>query len=347
VKQVLVSDGLREAALRPRALVEEYVALLDRDRRAAFGDRSGFVEISCPGCKTERCPTVFTKAEFAYARCPRCGSVFASPRPMAEALREFRRTSAAIRYWISRVETETVRDRAWSIAYPRAVWIQAGADEIHVQPKVLVDLDSKSALFIESITRAGTFERVVVAEPQVDPEPLARLPGLVVEPSLATLLARPAQVAAVSAQECLERDADPDRLIGDAMRLLAPGGLLFLTTLTWSGFDFQVLGGRASAILPPIHLNLLSLDGIRSLLTRHGFELLELSATGQLDTEIVVHAVAEDPTIELPPFVDELIRRRDERVHRAFQQFLQEALLSSHVRVVARRPAAMGEGDDE
>ena len=347
MKQVLVSDGLREAALRPRALVEEYVTLLDRDRRRAFGDRSGFVAVPCPGCATEGGAPAFTKADFAYVRCSHCGSVFASPRPTADALRDFRRTSAAIRYWTSRVEAETVRDRAGSIAYPRAVWVQTTTDEAGVEPKALVDLDSKSALFIESVAQTGTFERIVLADPELDAGPLARLAGVAVEGSRATLLARDDRVAAVSAQECLERDADPDRLIRDAMSLLAPGGLLFLTTLTWSGFDFQVLGSRASTILPPIHLNLLSLDGIRRLLARHGFEILELSATGQLDTEIVVHAVAEDPTIDLPPFVDELIRRRDARVHRAFQQFLQEALLSSHIRVVARRPPTAVEGDDE
>jgi ribosomal protein S27E len=342
VKQVLVSDGLREAALRPRALIEEYLALLDRDRRRTFVDHSGFVEVPCPGCGETECPPAFTKADFTYVRCPRCGSVFASPRPTADALRDFRRTSAAFRYWTSRVEAETARDRTWSIAYPRAVWVQTAADEAGSEPKVLVDLHSKSALFIESVVQGGTFERVVVAEPEFDAARLAPLSGVMVEATRASVLARGDHASAVSAQECLERDADPARLLRDAFTLLVPGGQLFLTTLTWSGFDFQVLGGRSPAILPPIHLNLLSLDGIRSLLVRYGFEIVELSATGQLDTEIVVHAVSDDPTIDLPPFVDELIRRRDERVHRAFQQFLQEALLSSHIRVIARRPPAGG-----
>jgi hypothetical protein len=110
-----------------------------------------------------------------------------------------------------------------------------------------------------------------------------------------------------------------------------------------SGFDIRVLGARAKNLLPPTHLNLLSLDGLQRLLSRHGFEVIELSTPGQLDTEVVARAAAEEPTLELPPFIDELIRRRGEAVHQAFQEFLQRALLSSHMRAVARKKKAPNE----
>jgi len=203
-------------------------------------------------------------------------------------------------------------------------------------PKVaIVDLHSKYPAFLEALAKSATFPRVIGVESRVS---LPKDGGTYeVASGLESLAVADLSVGAFTAFECLEREGDLESLLRHVVRLLQPGGLLFLTTITWSGFDLQVLGEHSKNLLPLTHLNLLSLEGIRRLLARHGFDIVELSTPGQLDTEIVVHAVAEDPAITLSPFVDELIRRRDEHVHRAFQEFLQEALLSSHVRVVAQK----------
>lgn len=340
MKQVVIFDGLREFAVRPPAIFDEYIALLKRDISTHLGDRSRFTHVACPGCGGSGNRPAFSKLTFTYVACETCGSVFVCPRPTASSLREFMESSEAVEFWRSSVEAETARDRAQSIFFPRAAWVQAGAEETSGKASVLVDLHSKYPPFLESVARSGVFKRVIGVAPAVDLSEVASLAALAVEPDLGQALAASPVATIVSAQECLERDVDPNGLIRDAAKLLQEGGLLFLTSVTWSGFDLQVLGGRSKNVLPPTHLNFLSLDGVRRLLARHGFKVVELSTPGQLDTEIVAHAVAEDPDITLPPFVDELIRRRDERVHYAFQQFLQEALLSSHVRLMAKKEGA-------
>lgn len=340
IKQVVVFDGLREFGVRPRALFDEYIELLARDIAAHLGDGSRLVPAACPGCGTPGGRPAFSKLSFTYVACDGCGSVFVSPRPTTASLREFVAASEALRFWRSRVERETLPERAHAIFHPRAHWIQRGAQDAGEASPVLVDLHSRYPAFLDAVARSGVFDRIVSVAPAVDLSDVTGVPRVMVEERLEGALELSPIGGLLSAQECLERAAEPDRLVAHAATLLRDGGLLFLTTVTWSGFDLQVLGGRSKNVLPPIHLNLLSLEGIRRLLSRHGFTVVELSTPGQLDTEIVAHAVAEDPEIPLPPFVDELIRRRGEPEHAAFQQFLQEALLSSHVRLVARKASA-------
>jgi len=340
MKQVIVSNGLRELAVRPPALFDEYIAFLAEDISNLFRDRCQFVVASCPGCGGQERRSAFSKLTFTYVACVACGSVFVSPRPTASSLKEFMLASRAVRFWQSTVEVETARERDQSIFSPRVAWVEAGVGDTRREKAVLIDLYSKYPRFLRSIARSETFGRVISLAPLLESSAISGDPAFSVEQDLDRLLASGISATAVTALECLERDVDPEGLIRAAARLLQDGGLLFLTSVTWSGFDLQVLREHSKNILPPTHLNLLSLEGIRQLLSRHDFHVVELSTPGQLDTEIVVHAVAENPNIPLPPFVDELIRRREEYVHRAFQEFLQEALLSSHVRLVARKGGA-------
>jgi len=68
--------------------------------------------------------------------------------------------------------------------------------------------------------------------------------------------------------------------------------------------------------------------------------LLELSTPGQLDVELVQHALQADPSISVPGFVRYLLHERDALAHADFQAFLQKHRLSSHVRVAAKKPKA-------
>lgn len=340
MKQVLVFDGLHEFTIRPPRLFDEYIAALGHDIERCFADRSGFETVPCPGCGGMDTQPMFAKLTFQYVRCVACQSLFVSPRPPEDAIAAFMAGSGAIRLWSSRVEPETADDRIERIFRPRVDWILATAVPLLGELAVFADLESKYPMFLDEVCRAGKFRQVVSVAPRARADQLAAVSRLTVIADVADAVTGGIRASVVSAQECLERAPRPFDLVGAAAKLTAEGGLLFLTTMASSGFDIRVLGARAKNILPPIHLNLLSLDGLQRLLSWHGFEVIELSTPGQLDTELVARAVAEDPALELPPFIDDLIRRRGEAVHQMFQEFLQQALLSSHVRIAARKSGA-------
>jgi ribosomal protein S27E len=343
MKQVVVFDGLHEFAVRPRETFDKYIELLADDISRLFADRSQFVDVRCPACGSRDGAPAFTKLTFSYVACCACGSVFASPRPTPAALRRFMKASVAVRFWRSTLEAQTAHDRAQSIVHPRVAWIESNA--LDLDAPALIDLHSKYPRFLEVAAATGTFARVYSIEPALDRSELPAAPNLEVMAAVDDALAAGLRASVLSAQECLEREAEPDAMLRNAAALLADDGLLFLTTITSSGFDFQILGTRTKAVVPPTHLNVLSLEGIRRLLAHHHFAIVEFSTPGQLDVEIVAHAAADNPELVLPPFVDELIRHRGTEVHRAFQQFLQEARLSSHVRITARKKS-VGEARD-
>jgi hypothetical protein len=115
---------------------------------------------------------------------------------------------------------------------------------------------------------------------------------------------------------------------------------MLATTRAGGGFDAQVLWERSRQLLPMVHLNLLSVEGAERLLLDAGFDVLELSTPGRLDVQIVRAAALADPTLPLPRFLSYLIRHRGEEAHQAFQEFLQQHRLSSHMRWVARKRAS-------
>jgi hypothetical protein len=115
---------------------------------------------------------------------------------------------------------------------------------------------------------------------------------------------------------------------------------MLFTTLTASGVDIQVLGEHVNAVSPPQHLNLLTVTGMKRLVERSGLELVEISTPGVLDVDIVRTTLRECGDIPVPSFARVLAEHPDEAVRSSFQRYLQANHLSSHIRVVARKPEA-------
>lgn len=333
MKRAVVSTGLHDADIRPAPLLSEFKRLSEEGAREYFGDVSALVAVNCPACDAPGATSAFEKQGFAYARCEDCASVYVSPRPSREALDRYYQTSAASHYRVEHFARETAEARRRHLLRAHAQWMGRLFDELHAPtPARHLDIGSNSPILFEELTSTGLFESVSTLRP---------LPGLEDEFAAAHVAIAKndeAGYSVVSAFEQVEHQFSPVALASDAYNRLAPGGLFFFTTRSVSGFDLQVLGGRAPYIFVPEHLNLLSMEGLEELMERVGFRLVELSTPGQLDVELVLRAIADDPSIELPPFADYLLRRRGPEAHADLQEFLQKHRLSSHVRVAAQKP---------
>jgi hypothetical protein len=258
-----------------------------------------------------------------------------SLRPSAAALADYYENSRASHFRVDHFAKETAEARRLQILRSHANWLGRLVDEAgNPKARAYADIHSNYPVVFEEIARLGLFDTLysVNPHPAFDEACIAAGAGV----SRAAL----SGLGAATAFEILEHEFSPERLLDDAHSSLAAGGLLFLTTRTISGFDLQVLWDKAPYIYVPEHLNLLSIEGIKTLLDRAGFDLIELSTPGQLDVELVLGAVRQDPSIELPRFVDSLIKERDRDTHADFQAFLQKNRLSSHVRVAARKREA-------
>lgn len=328
MRRVVVSQEASELELRPPELVERYRELSEREAVPFFQGKP-LVEVPCPFCETAEVRSSFGVWGFQYRECSSCGSLYVSPRPAAEHLAAFRRSSESGAFWRGILD-EIARERYEKVMAPRLQWLCDVTAEHFQSPVALVDLGGLEPEPLAELTDTGLFATARAVAPEDSTKPL--------EPESA------AQVA--SAFDLLNRSFSPRRLLSAARRMLAREGLLFLSG-RGLGFETQILWERPAHLHPIDHLNLPSTEALERSLVDNGFELLELSTPGQLDLEMVASAAERDGSLVLPRWLSYLIARRGKAEHEAFQEFLQRARLSSHFRVAAQRRAGTDEGTPE
>ena len=138
----------------------------------------------------------------------------------------------------------------------------------------------------------------------------------------------------VTGFEIMDRLYNPREILGQIRDNMEDGGLLFISTMSSSGLDFQYLKEKSKNLVPPMHMNIFSTEGIVKLFEDLNFEIIELSTTGMLDLNILENNI---DNIELPKFIKDIILNRDSLVKEAFQEFLQRGRLSSYLRLLARK----------
>jgi 2-polyprenyl-3-methyl-5-hydroxy-6-metoxy-1,4-benzoquinol methylase len=331
---------MKEFEIRPRALFDEYLSVARGDIAIYFSDMAGFEEVPCPACDATAAEEAFVKHDFRYCTCRACGSLYASPRPTAAMIARYYRESASSKFWAERFFPETAEARRVQIFRPRAEMISQIIKQFGIPaPRVLADVGAGYGIFLEEMQRrGGLLDEIVAIEPSRALAQICRERGFrVIKNPIEEVTPNELRAAVITSFEVLEHVYAPADFLTSIHNLLLPGGLAVFTTLTISGWDLQVLWNQSKSISPPHHLNLLSIEGLEELVQRVGFGVVEIATPGELDVDIVRNMVAENPGLALPRFDSYLLRKRDGGTWQAFQEFLQEHRLSSHVRVVARK----------
>ena len=328
---------MKEAEIRPQELFNRYLELSRQDVNRFFGAGSARVDTPCPACASPLQDSSFVKQGFRYVLCGDCGSLYASPRPPEELLSDFYIGAESVRFWSTHFYKETADARRVKMFRPRAALAREVATTHGAGRDRLVDVGSGYGIFLDEVRKLDCFDSLVGIEPNPDLAKVCRELGFqVIEKRVETIADGDCEADLATSFEVLEHVYDPLAFLVAMRNLLTPGGLMILTTLTVTGFDIQVLWERSKSVNPPHHINLLSLEGLRVLVERAGLRMVDLSTPGQLDVDIVANILAEDPGISVPRFVSRILAGGD-GARAAFQQFLSQHRLSSHVRVVAVR----------
>ena len=130
----------------------------------------------------------------------------------------------------------------------------------------------------------------------------------------------------VSLVEVVEHVPNPRTLVSDAARLLRPGGVMYITTPHARGVSARVLRTGWSAVTPPEHLQLCSVNGLRTMIIKAaGLETRKLQTHGFNPHELV-----------------DAVRRQEARpiLHRVESAYqLNEALSGSRLRTLVKTTA--------
>ena len=294
---------LNSESIKPHEALRQYAELLQSElpkylpKYLATGQTA---VAKCPACQSQNARTAFEKFALTYSRCSDCQTLFANQHPTADQLHRFFQDSQARQFWFTQIWPVTAEARREKILAPMADWIATFvAEQLAGRGQVrMAEYFASHWGLWETLRKVSSNWQVQLCEPMFRAEQMPEARAAVVTPEAATL-------DAAILNDALGRVPDVGQALRQVWESLRWGGLCFATTVLSTGFDIQVLGGDSEAVLPPDRLTLLSYEGLRDLVGKCGFELLEFSTPGQLDFQNVALAATQGKS--LPPFVHYMV----------------------------------------
>jgi len=320
--------------------MEEQANRYASDVRRLLESKSQFVRVACPACGFDSPRPAFEKMGFTYVTCSRCETMYVSPRPTPQLLETYYSTSENYQYWNTHIFPASEPARREKIFRPRAERLEEICRRHWIPGGTLLEVGAGFGTFCEEIARLQYFRRIVAVEPTPDLAATCRKKGLeVIERRIEEAEIDGGPVNAIASFEVIEHLFDPREFISGCARLLPPGGLLVLTCPNGKGFDIDILGPLSSAV-DTEHLNYFHPTSLSLLVTDAGFQVLEVLTPGKLDAELVrKKVVSKELDISKEPFLQEILINQWDTLGSAYQRFLAEHRLSSHLWLVARRRA--------
>jgi 2-polyprenyl-3-methyl-5-hydroxy-6-metoxy-1,4-benzoquinol methylase len=335
---------LRETDIRPDHLIAEQRQRYLADVARLLSRRDEFVVVNCPGCNSHHSTYKYEKDGLTYVDCDQCGMMFINPRPSPDVLEFFYANSENYAYWNAYIFPASEEARRERIFRPRAERAIEICQHYEIYPGVIVDVGAGFGTFCEEIKRSGKFERVLAIEPTPELAETCRRKGIeVIDQPIEKVDLPPGSINVITSFEVLEHLFSPRDFLNQSWKLLAPNGLLILTCPNGHGFDVQVLGTQSNTV-DAEHLNYFHPAALRHLAESCGFDVLTITTPGKLDAELVRKKVLDGQyDISNQPFLQQVLIEEWDRVGNAFQNFLAEHLLSSHMWLVGRKKSPHAE----
>ncbi len=330
--------SIKEEEIRPEDLFSEFMRLSMEDAQNFFAAEE-LTEIPCPACSCEIDAGGFEKFGFRYVHCKDCGTIYASPRPTPEALLRYYAEADSQSFWSEVILKKTGEKRVQSITLPalaRAENIMK--DIVGKEPASVLDVGAANGAFLAEWKNRHPKAELIAVEPGEEPAQKCRDQGMrVYEAFIEDVAGKDgAQGDLVTCFEVLEHVQNPLRFARALFDATNPGGVSVVSCLGADGFDIQVLWQDSRSIMPPYHLNFLSRDGMEKVFRQAGFEKVQILTPGRLDVEIVRRSIERGLDPALSRF-EKLLLSRGEETLAAFQMFLADNGLSSHVWIIAYR----------
>jgi SAM-dependent methyltransferase len=336
---------MKEHEIRPAGIFDEYLRLSALDVEQYFAQSNERISRNCPSCGGDVYQKAFEKNNFWFVRCSDCDSLYVNPCPDPAQLAEFYQESPSQKFWANTFFPSVASARQEKIFRPRAAKIKALLDQHDVpNPDRVMDVGAGSGAMLEELRDAGIGNELFAIEPTPDLATVCQSKGFSVFEGFADDAAKDKSLVGsasfVMSFEVIEHVISPFDFLGDISALARPGGIILITGLCGSGFDIQVLGKNSKAVSPPHHLNFISRKGVTLLLERCGLQEISFSTPGVLDVDIVRNSFAGDPATVSDKFLRQLFLQDDEAVLQSFQQFITSNNQSSHMWILARKPAS-------
>ncbi len=275
----------------------------------------------CIFCGANTKETFFDKWGITYSLCLAEWSVGLGVLPEEKHIKAYFRKSPLAQFRSSKEYQDTVAKGRHYVWESLIEWIEGRVDRYLGNEKYKVaDWGSKFVGWIQVLQEA----KFVLHFDVIDP-----LPPILGGPENDDFL------DIICLIDVLQRQTDPFNFLSNVWKKLSSGGILVLTCRSGSGFDILTLGKNTETVFPLDHISLPSPEGLKILLEKVGFDILELTTPGMLDVGYVqksIHSISKEQY-----FQRYIFSQADEQTLERLQGFLQQNNLSSHIRCVARK----------
>ncbi len=329
---------INEEDIRPAELMTQQARCAENDRQFLLKRKTQFVEVSCPACDSTDHKPAFTKNEFSYATCSQCQTVYMTPRPNEQLLKDFYSSSENYAYWNKHLFPATEEARRENIFNPRARRLVDICRKNRINQGTVLEIGAGFGTFCQELQQLNIFNRIIGIEPTPDLAQTCRDRGLeIIEKPIEESDLPHNSIDAIASFEVIEHLFNPAKMIEAATRLLRPGGLLVLSCPNVRGFDIATLGIHSDTI-DHEHVNYFHPTSIRILLERYDLQVLDMQTPGQLDADLVRSAaLAGKIDLTSQPLLNRILLEEWETLGPVFQTFLAQNQLSGHMQTVAQR----------
>jgi len=297
-----------------------------------------FIETPCPACGSNEWDFAFTKYGFKHNKCSKCKTLFCSPRPTEKLLLEYYANFEAPKYW-SELLLKTDTTRKLLQHRPRVEKIVALLKEKFAKRKITaVDLGAGTGAFALALRDSGFFKKVIAADFSEACVQACVKQGLEAYHGTVDDITEDS-IGLLTMNDLIEHLSEPLLFLKKCCSIMAPKGMIAIATPNGEGFDFQIMKEKTVNITPPEHLNYFNPYSIKELMKNAGFHVTKAETPGILDTQIVMREVEKGNVVleKDNKFLQYLLYQTSADVVSAFQKFLQENLLSSHMSVLAEK----------
>ena len=330
--------SFKETDIRPDHLVEGQLKYIDADRQRLLDHSQEFIDTKCPACDSGNSEKCFEKDGLIYVTCQNCDTLYVNPRPTAEILEYCYSKSEVYEYWNKYIFPVSEEERRKHIFQPRVKRISDICSSYGVKNARLMEVGAGYGTFCEEALKSGSFRKVIAVEPTPYLAETCRNKGLeVIEKPIERVVLEPNAIDVVCSFEVIEHLFCPGEFISSCASQLSPGGLIIISCPNVKGFDLVVLG-HLSGTIDHEHLNYFNPKSLTHLVTKNGFDLLEIITPGELDAEIVRKEILAGKFDVLNnPFLKQILIDEWDTVGNSFQRFLSNNGLSSHMWLVGRK----------
>jgi len=324
---------MKEEEIRPEKLFNELLRL-NREDISIYFEKSEYKKINCPACGTKGSFS-FNKDGFNFDECPKCKTLYVSPRPDKQSFNNYYTDSKSSKFWATTFYKATQKNRREMLWKPKAELINTKIDKYASSTEIIIDIGGGYGVFMEEFLKLNSINHLVI-EPSKYLSEVCRDKNLdVLEKFLEDIDKSDLTYKNKTfvSFELFEHLHEPNLFLETLYNLMDKDDMFVFTTLSGMGIDIQTLWEDSKAISPPMHLNFFNPKSVEFLLNQIGFETLEVTTPGKLDIDIMQNNIDQIKDRFWKNFIE--YSDKDERIK--MQKFVSDNNLSSHMMIVCRK----------